>query len=139
MKVLGLGALRSLTDRASAALADALGDGACPHLTVLNLRCTGLDPLGAQRLAHAIETRALPRLEELNVEFCKIGDDGAKALAAALRTGGAPELKMADLSCCGYGDDHAKVLRAEIVEGCPRLRRGGAPHGHTTLLTSVTD
>jgi hypothetical protein len=125
MEVLQFGALRSLTDRACVALVDALSDGACPNLTVLNLRSTGLGPLGAQRLAHAIEMRALPELEELAAAHCEIGVEGARALAAALRTGGAPELWGVDLSQRGLGDDIAKALRAEILEGCPRLRKEG--------------
>jgi hypothetical protein len=128
MKVLRVEGVKALTDQACVALMDALSDGACPHLTVLDLYFTRLGPLGAQRLAHAIETRALPRLGELDVSRSGIGLDGARALAAALRTGGAPELHKADLSC-GFWGDTPKALRAEIVEGCPRLRKGGLRAG----------
>jgi hypothetical protein len=127
VKVLRLsGATAVLTDQAWVALMDALSDGACPHLTVLDLHSNfakGLGPLGAERLAHAIETRALPRLWELVVPNNPIGVEGARALAAALRTGGAPELRKADLTQFRLGRGIAKALRADILQGCPRLRK----------------
>jgi hypothetical protein len=102
MRVLRFGArfdaLTDLTNRACAALADALMEGACPHLTVLSLARTGLGLLGAQHLAYAIRIRALPRLERLDVSGNGIGFEGLRALAAALGTGGAPELWQANLT-----------------------------------------
>jgi Ran GTPase-activating protein (RanGAP) involved in mRNA processing and transport len=124
MKVLRVEAVRA-AGQACLALMDALKDGACPHLTILSLDSTGFGALGAQRLADAIETRALPRLEELDVSRCSIRLEGATALAAALRTGGAPELQKANVGTqYGVGRDTAKALRADILEGCPRLRKG---------------
>eukprot|EP00964_Phaeocystis_antarctica_P015009 scaffold8283_cov69-Phaeocystis_antarctica.AAC.1 len=61
-------------------------------------------PEGVQRLAEGLGAGALPAVTVLVISFMHVGDAGASALAAALGRGAMPRLKFLQLSDVSIGD-----------------------------------
>ena len=91
-------------------LAEKLGAGALPGVTVLSVGGTHLGAAGASALAAALGRGALPRLKILWLGSTAIGDAGLVALAPALRR--LPDLERLDLDANPLGDEGLAALVA---------------------------
>jgi hypothetical protein len=110
-------------------LAEKLGAGALPAVTLLELNGTQVGDAGASALAAALDRGALPRLESLYLGGTAIGDAGLVALAPALRR--LPALVGLGLSRNPLGDDGLAALVA------PPPPPAGAPPPATGVLTKL--
>jgi hypothetical protein len=110
-------------------LAEKLGAGSLPALTVVSLNYMHMGDAGASALAAALHRGALPRLEVLGLNNAAIGDAGVVALAPALQR--MPFLM--ELCLCGnpLGDVGAAALVA------PSPPPAGAPPPTTGVLTEL--
>ena len=88
-------------------LAEGLGAGALPALTVLHL-CMHVGDAGASALTAALGRGAMPRLKLLNLTSAGIGDAALVALALALRR--LPALESLRLSYNPLGDEGLAAL-----------------------------
>ena len=112
-------------------LAEKLGAGSLPALTVVSLNYMHMGDAGASALAAALHRGALPRLEVLGLNNAAIGDAGVVALAPALRR--LPFLTT--LCLIGnrlLGDEGAAALLAP-----PPPPAGAPPTGALTKLFAV--
>ena len=105
-------------------LAERLGAGALPSLTILSLHRTHVGDAGASALAAALGRGALPRLKTLCLPCAAIGDAGLVALAPALRR--RPALEELDFSYNPLGDEGLAALVAPPPPaGAPPPPSGG--------------
>ena len=91
-------------------LAEKLGAGALPAVTLLRLSTMHVGDAGASALAAALGRGALPRLKHLHLTCTAIGDAGLVALASALRR--LPALEVIYLSRNPFGDEGLAALVA---------------------------
>ena len=91
-------------------LAEKLGAGALPAVTLLTLSGTHVGDAGASALAAALGRGALPRLKTLGLLGTAIGDAGLVALAPALRR--RPALEELNLMFNPVGDEGFATLVA---------------------------
>ena len=112
-------------------LAERLGAGALPAVTLLQLSGMHVGDAGASALAAALGRGALPRLKILTLTSAAIGDAGLLALAPALRL--QPALAHLDLSHNPFGDEG---LAALVTPPPPPPPPAGAPPP-TGLLTKL--
>ena len=91
-------------------LAERLGAGALPAMTVVQLHSMHAGDAGASALAAALGRGALPRLKILSLCNAAIGDAGLVALAPALRR--LPALETLGLACNLFGDEGLAALVA---------------------------
>ena len=110
-------------------LAEGLGAGAMPAVTVLALYGMYVGDAGASALAAALGQGALPRLKHLSLMNAAIGDAGLVALAPALRR--LPVLEMIDLDYSTFGDEGLAALVA------PPPPPAGALSPPTGVLTKL--
>jgi len=110
-------------------LAEKLGAGALPAVTLLSLFCTHVSDAGASALAAALGRGALPRLKTLMLPNTAIGDAGLVALAPALRR--RPALEHLHLRSNQFGDEGLAALVA------PPPQPAGAPPTTTGGLTKL--
>ena len=94
-------------------LAEKLGAGALPAVTLLRLGGMHVGDSGASALAAALGRGALPRLKTLQLNWAAIGDEGLVALAPALRR--LPALETLNLSSNPFGDVGLHVLVAPTL------------------------
>ena len=94
-------------------LAEKLGAGALPAVTLLRLGGMHVGDSGASALAAALGRGALPRLKTLQLNYAAIGDEGLVALAPALRR--LPALETLNLSSNPFGDVGLHVLVAPTL------------------------
>ena len=121
-------------------LAEALGAGALPAVTYLDITSTHVGDAGAEALAAALGRRALPRLKSLTLDRVAIGDAGLVALAPAMRR--LPALEALYLWRNPLGDDGLAALVAPpSPAGTPPLPAGGLKKLKTLELdnTQVSD
>ena len=97
-------------------LAEKLGAGTLPAVTLLRLGGMHVGDSGATALAAALGRGALPRLKTLQLNHAAIGDEGLVALAPALRR--LPALETLNLSSNPFGD---AGLRALVAPPLPLL------------------
>ena len=112
-------------------LAEGLGAGALPAVTVLTIGNMHMGDAGAEALAAALGRGALPRLKFLNLYSCGIGDAGLVALAPALRR--LPALEALYLLDNPFGDEGLAALVA------PPPPPAGALPPPTGVLTKLKD
>ena len=98
-------------------LAEKLGAGALPAVTLLRLGGMHVGDSGASALAAALGSGALPRLKTLQLNHAAIGDEGLVALAPALRR--LPALETLNLSGNPFGDAGLHALVAPLPAGAP--------------------
>ena len=98
-------------------LAEKLGAGALPAVTLLRLGGMHVGDSGATALAAALGRGALPRLKTLQLNHAAIGDEGLEALAPALRR--LPALETLNLSGNPFGDAGLQALVAPLPAGAP--------------------
>eukprot|EP00321_Phaeocystis_globosa_P001017 CAMPEP_0118812036 /NCGR_PEP_ID=MMETSP1162-20130426/2050_1 /TAXON_ID=33656 /ORGANISM="Phaeocystis Sp, Strain CCMP2710" /LENGTH=297 /DNA_ID=CAMNT_0006741727 /DNA_START=50 /DNA_END=940 /DNA_ORIENTATION=+ len=98
-------------------LAEKLGAGALPAVTLLRLGGMHVGDSGATALAAALGRGALPRLKTLQLNWAAIGDEGLIALAPALRR--LPALETLNLSGNPFGDAGLHALVAPLPAGAP--------------------
>ena len=91
-------------------LAEKLGAGALPSVTLLHLSGMHVGDAGASALAAALGQGALPRLKHINLFNAAVGDAGLVALASALRR--RPALETLDLWGNPFGDEGLAALVA---------------------------
>jgi len=105
-------------------LAEKLGAGALPAVTLLNLSITRVGDAGASALAAALRRGALPRLRTLYLANAVIGDAGLVTLAPALRR--LPALVALDLRGNPLGNEGLAALVAPPPPaGAPPTTTGG--------------
>ena len=121
-------------------LAEKLGAGALPAVTLLNLDGTHVGDAGASALAAALGRGALPRLKHLGLGSTALGDAGLVALAPALRR--LPALEWLDLGSNPLGDEGLAALVAPPPPaGAPPPTTGGLAKLKALYLsrTQITD
>ena len=91
-------------------LADGLGAGSLPALTLLIISNMDMGDAGAAALAAALDRGALPLLFSLDLKDAAVGDAGLAALAPALRR--RPALEQLCLSYNPLGDEGLAALVA---------------------------
>lgn len=104
----------------------ALGRGAAPNLTHLNLEGNEFGDDGAAALAACVRAGALSKLKHLQLNHNPMGDAGALALADCASAGGLPELKELNISnnSVEVAGATAAALKACIATGhFPKLNR----------------
>ena len=111
-------------------LAEKLGAGALPAVTLLSLNRTHVGDAGASALAAALGRGALPRLKTLDLCNAAIGDAGLVALAPALRR--LPALVVLSLSENPFGDEGLAAVVAPAAAA-------GAPPPPTGVLTKLKE
>ena len=105
-------------------LADKLGAGALPAVTLLRLGDMHVGDAGASALAAALGRGALSRLKHLHLHRAAIGDAGLVALAPALRR--LPALEHLYLAGNPLGDEGIAALVAPPPRaGAPPPTTGG--------------
>ena len=105
-------------------LADKLGAGALPAVTLLRLGDMHVGDAGASALAAALGRGALSRLKHLHLHRAAIGDAGLVALAPALRR--LPALEHLYLAGNPFGDEGIAALVAPPPRaGAPPPTTGG--------------
>ena len=110
-------------------LAERLGAGALPAVTLLCLDGMYVVDAGASALAAALGRGAMPRLKILGLNSAAIGDVGLVALAPALRR--LPALKHLRLNGNPFGDEGLAALVA------PPPPPAGAPPPPTGVLAKL--
>ena len=110
-------------------LAEGLGAGALPALTLLGFGEMHVGDAGASALAAALGGGALPRLKHLTLANAAIGDAGLVALAPALRR--RPALEILSLNGNPLGDEGLAALLA------PPPPPAGALSPPTGVLTKL--
>ena len=121
-------------------LAEKLGAGALPAVTVVHLSDMHVGDAGASALAVALGRGALPRLQVLSLTNAAIGDAGLVALAPALRR--LPALAYLPLADNPFGDEGLAALVAPpAAAGALPLPTGGLKKLERLSLnrTQVTD
>ena len=121
-------------------LAEKLGAGALPAVTLLDLFGTHVGDAGASALAAALGRGALPRLKRLDLGSSAIGDVGLVDLAPAL--GRLPGLEELKLGSNPLGDEGLTALVAPPPPaGAPPPTTGGLAKLKTLHLSStqITD
>eukprot|EP00964_Phaeocystis_antarctica_P082088 scaffold51448_cov64-Phaeocystis_antarctica.AAC.4 len=121
-------------------LAEGLGAGALPAVTLLQIFSMHVGDAGASALAAALRRGALPRLKILNLTSAGIGDVGLVALAPALRR--RPALELLILWRNPFGDEGlAALLAPPPPAGAPPPTMGGLTKLKQLNLcyTQVTD
>ena len=122
-------------------LAERLGAGALPAVTVLCLGSMHVGDAGASALAAALGRGALPRLKHLYLTNAAIGDAGLVALAPALRR--LPALEHLNLYGNPFGDEGLAALVAPPPPpaGAPPPPAGGLTKLKELYLSStqITD
>jgi hypothetical protein len=123
-------------------LAERLGAGALPAVTLLGLNIMHVGDAGASALAAALGRSALPRLKDLYLGSTAIGDAGLVALAPALRR--LPALETLNLGNNPFGDQGLAALVAPPPPppaGAPPPPTGGLAKLKVLYLsyTQVTD
>jgi hypothetical protein len=103
-------------------LAEGLGVGALPAVTILTIDGVHVGDAGASELAAALDRGALPRLKILALRTAAIGDNGLVALAPALRR--LPELNKLILRGNPLGDVGLAALVAPPPAGAPPTMGG---------------
>ena len=98
-------------------LAEGLGAGALPAVTVLYIDGMHVGDAGASALAAALDRGALPRLKILQLINAAIGDAGLVALAPALRR--RPALEALFLTGNPFGDEGLAALVAPPPADAP--------------------
>ena len=109
-------------------LAERLGAGVLPSVTVVELNSMHVGDAGTSALAAALGRGAMPRLKRLDLFRAAIGDAGLLALAPALRL--QPALEALGFSCNPFGDEGLAALLAP-----PPLPAGAPPP--TGVLTRL--
>ena len=109
--------LDSIGDTGLSALATAVGNGALPLLTYLDLENNQIGDAGLASFAAALGSGALPLLENLTLGYNNIGDDGLIALAEALGNGSLPSLMYLYLSNNNIGDTGLSALATAVGNG----------------------
>ena len=104
-------------------LAEGLGAGALPAVTVLSIFGMHVGDAGASALAAALDRGALPRLVGLGLNSCGIGDAELVALAPALRR--RPALLVLFLGLNPLGDEGLAALVAPPPPGALPLPTAG--------------
>ena len=121
-------------------LAEGLGAGALPAVTMLSLYSMHVGDAGASELAAALGRGAMPRLKNLSLYNAAIGDAALVALAPTLRR--LPALEHLSLSCNPFGDEGLATLVAPPPPaGAPPPPAGGQTKLKQLFLcyTEVTD
>ena len=103
-------------------LAEGLGAGAIPAMTILTIDGVHVGDAGASELAAALDRGALPRLKILALRSAAIGDNGLVALTPALRR--LPELDKLILRGNPLGDVGLAALVAPPPAGAPPTMGG---------------
>ena len=103
-------------------LAEGLGVGALPAVTILTIDGVHVGDAGASELPAALDRGALPRLKILALRTAAIGDNGLVALAPALRR--LPELNKLILRGNPLGDVGLAALVAPPPAGAPPMMGG---------------
>ena len=103
-------------------LAEGLGAGALPAMTILTIDGVHVGDAGASELAAALDRGALPRLKILALRSAAIGDNGLVALTPALRR--LPELDKLILRGNPLGDVGLAALVAPPPAGAPPTMGG---------------
>lgn len=111
------------------ALAGALGKGALPLLSDLNLCKSYIGDAGLEALAQVFSNGLLLCLKKLCLAGNQIGDDGITAFALALSQGGKASLQELRLGSNQIGDIGISVLASAVcatpeltVSWCPTCR-----------------
>jgi hypothetical protein len=105
-------------------LAEGLGAGALPAVTMLSLYSMHVGDAGASELAAALGRGALPRLKRLVLDDAAIGNAGLVALAPALQR--LPALERLYLTESPFGDEGLAALVAPPpTAGAPPPTAGG--------------
>ena len=120
-------------------LAEGLGAGALPAVTILQRISMHMGDAGAMALAAALGRGTLPRLETLFLSDAAIGDAGLVALAPALRR--LPALEHLSLLGNPFGDEGLTALVAPPPAGALPPPTGGLRKLNSLGLvqTQVTD
>ena len=121
-------------------LAERLGAGALPAVTLLQVNSMHVGDAGAVALAAALGQGALLRLQRLSLNEAAIGDAGLVALAPALRR--LPALEELSLGCNPFGDEGlAALVPPPSPAGAPPTPTGGLTNLEVLCLslTQVAD